>query len=93
MHPEDVEEMEQFFGRRAESRDWNRPDIDWDAIDSQLVSKRIIITNSKVNGAKLGALRLRNQYGINITPYRPCWYRDPRSRPTYTCSSVTASRW
>ena len=67
VHPEDVEEMEQFFGRRAESRDWNRPDIDWDAIDSQLVSKRIIITNSKVNGAKLGALRLRNQYGINIT--------------------------
>ena len=62
VHPEDVEEMEQFFGRRAESRDWNRPDIDWDAIDSQLVSKRIII-----NGAKLGALRLRNQYGINIT--------------------------
>ncbi len=34
VHPEDVEEMEQFFGRRAESRDWNRPDIDWDAIDS-----------------------------------------------------------
>ena len=67
VHPEDVEEMEEFFGRRAESRDWNRPDIDWDAIDSQLVSKRIIITNSKVNGAKLGALRLRNQYGINIT--------------------------
>jgi len=53
--------------RGDKSRDWNRPDIDWDAIDSQLVSKRIIITNSKVNGAKLGALRLRNQYGINIT--------------------------
>ena len=67
IHPEDLEEMEAFFGKRAESRDWNRPDIDWDAIDSQLISKRLIITNSKVNGAKLGALRLRNQYGINIT--------------------------
>lgn len=67
IHPEDLEEFVAFFGRRAESRDWNRPDIDWDAIDSQLISKRIIITNSRVNGAKLGALRLRNQYGINIT--------------------------
>ena len=67
IHPEDLEEFISFFGQRAESRDWNRPDIDWDAIDSQLISKRIIITNSRVNGAKLGALRLRNQYGINIT--------------------------
>lgn len=67
IHPEDLEEFVTFFGKRAESRDWNRPDIDWDAIDSQLISKRIIITNSRVNGAKLGALRLRNQYGINIT--------------------------
>lgn len=67
IHREDLDTLEVFFGRRAESRDWNQPDIDWDAIDSQLISKRIIITNSKVNGAKLGTLRLRNQYGINIT--------------------------
>ena len=67
IHKDDLPILETFFGHRAESRDWNRPDIDWDAIDAQLISKRIIITNSKVNGVKLGALRLRNQYGINIT--------------------------
>ena len=59
--------LEAFFGRRSESRDWNRPDIDWDAIDAQLITKRLIITNGKINGIKLGALRLRNEYGINIT--------------------------
>lgn len=67
IHEEDLPVLEAFFGRRAESRDWNRPDIDWDAIDAQLITKRLIITNSRINGIKLGALRLRNEYGINIT--------------------------
>ena len=67
IHEEDLGVLEAFFGRRSESRDWNRPDIDWDAIDAQLITKRLIITNSKINGIKLGALRLRNEYGINIT--------------------------
>ena len=67
IHEEDLSVLEAFFGRRSESRDWNRPDIDWDAIDAQLITKRLIITNGKINGIKLGALRLRNEYGINIT--------------------------
>lgn len=67
IHEEDLDVLEAFFGRRSESRDWNRPDIDWDAIDAQLITKRLIITNGKINGIKLGALRLRNEYGINIT--------------------------
>ncbi len=67
IHEEDLGVLEAFFGRRSESRDWNRPDIDWDAIDAQLITKRLIITNGKINGIKLGALRLRNEYGINIT--------------------------
>ena len=67
IHEEDLGVLEAFFGRRSESRDWNRPDIDWDAIDAQLITKRLNITNGKINGIKLGALRLRNEYGINIT--------------------------
>ena len=67
IHEEDLGVLEAFFGHRSESRDWNRPDIDWDAIDAQLITKRLIITNGKINGIKLGALRLRNEYGINIT--------------------------
>lgn len=62
----DVESLTMFFGEQ-ESVDWNKEDIDWNAIDSQLISQRIVITRSEINGKKLGALRLRNHYGINIT--------------------------
>ncbi|MBQ5727091.1 MAG: putative transporter [Alistipes sp.] len=34
---------------------------------TQLVSRRIVITKSNVNGKKLSDLRLRTKYGINIT--------------------------
>lgn len=64
---EDVDTLTQYFGKREEGKDWNRPDINWDAIDDNLVSKRLIITNPDLNGAKLGSLKLRNKYGINIT--------------------------
>lgn len=66
-HQEDAEELEHFFGKRDDRQDWNRPDINWDAIDARLNSKRIIITNPKLNGVKLGALKLRNKFGLNIT--------------------------
>lgn len=63
----DVENIKILFGEQ-ENVDWNKEDIDWNRIDnSQLVSRRIIVTRSKVNGVKLGTLRLRNLYGINIT--------------------------
>lgn len=63
----DIEHIKVLFGEQ-ENVDWNKEDIDWNHIDnSQLVSRRIIITNSKINGEKLGSLKLRNTYGINIT--------------------------
>ncbi len=66
-HQEDAEELGIFFGKRDDQQDWNRPDINWDAIDARLNSKRIIITNPKLNGVKLGTLKLRNKYSLNIT--------------------------
>lgn len=63
----DTEAIKLLLGEQ-ENVDWNKEDIDWNHIDnSQLVSRRIIVTKSKVNGVKLGALRLRNTYDINIT--------------------------
>ena len=55
-----------LFGEQ-ENRDWNKEDIDWNAIDSQLISKHVIISRPEINGKKLGSLRLRNSYGINIS--------------------------
>ena len=55
-----------LFGEQ-EQKDWNKEDIDWNAIDSSLVSKHVIVSRSEINGRRLGSLRLRNSYGINIT--------------------------
>ncbi|GHU57191.1 putative transporter [Bacteroidia bacterium] len=63
---EDVEGIAALFGEQ-EDVDWNKDGIDWNAIDSHLISRRIVVTQSRCNGVKLGSLRLRNLYGINIT--------------------------
>lgn len=55
-----------LFGEQ-EHTDWNKEDIDWNAIDSQLISQRIVVTRPELNGKKLGSLHLRNHYGINIS--------------------------
>ncbi len=62
----DEEAMKILFGEE-ENIDWNKKDIDWNAIDSQLISQQIVVTRAEINGKKLGTLRLRNNYGINIT--------------------------
>ena len=58
--------MTVLFGEQ-EHTDWNKEDIDWNAIDSQLISQRIVVTRPELNGKTLGALHLRNSYGINIS--------------------------
>jgi AspT/YidE/YbjL antiporter-like protein len=55
-----------LFGQQ-ENTDWNKEDIDWNAIDNQLMSQGILITRPELNGKRLGSLRLRNKYGINIS--------------------------
>jgi AspT/YidE/YbjL antiporter-like protein len=62
----DVEKIKTLFGHK-EDVDWNKKGIDWNAIDSQLVSRKVLVTKPEHNGVKLGDLRLRNSYGINIT--------------------------
>lgn len=55
-----------LFGEQ-ESTDYNSSDIDWNAIDSTLISKHLFVTKPEINGKRLGSLRLRNSYGINIS--------------------------
>lgn len=64
--PDDVQALELLFGERVQ-KDWNTHDIDWNALDSQLISRSIIVTRPEINGRKLSSLRLRNLYGINIS--------------------------
>ena len=55
-----------LFGEQ-EAIDWNKEDIDWNAIDSTLISRHLVVSRPEINGKRLGALKLRNSYGINIT--------------------------
>ena len=62
----DVQKLTELFGPQ-ENVDWNKKGIDWNAIDNQLISRKILVTKPGINGTKLGDLRLRNSFGINIT--------------------------
>lgn len=62
----DVKALTVLFGEQ-EQTDWNTDDIDWNAIDSSLISRHIVVSRPEINGKRLGSLRLRNSYGINIS--------------------------
>jgi putative transport protein len=55
----DLQAVIAFFGKRIE--------MDWDKIPSDLVSRRILLTKTDVNGKTLGSLHLRKLYGVNVT--------------------------
>lgn len=63
---DDIHTFGKMFGHE-ESTDWNRPDIDWNIIDKNLVSRFLRVTRPEVIGIDLGSLKLRNKYGVNIT--------------------------
>lgn len=63
---DDVPRLTILFGT-SEPEDLTKRDIDWNAIDSQLTSKDIVITRPEINGKRIELLRLRNHYGVNIS--------------------------
>ena len=64
--PGEADALRLIFGEQ-ETKDWNTENIDWNSVDSQLISQRILVTRPEINGKKLSQLRLRNTYGINIS--------------------------
>lgn len=58
---DDAEAIIAFIGKRIEV-DWEHQDI-----NSPLVSRRILVTQSKVNGKSLGQLHFSSIYGVNVT--------------------------
>lgn len=61
-----ITQLTVFFGRRDET-DWNKKNIDWNALDAKLISQSILVTRSEINGRHLGSLSLRNRYGVNVS--------------------------
>ena len=62
----EIPKLTVLFGEQQKT-DWNKKGIDWTTLDSQLTSQDILITRPDINGKKIGSLRLRNHYGVNIS--------------------------
>lgn len=63
---DEVAKLMVLFGEKSE-RDWNKPDINWDSLDKNLVSRTITISKPQFNGRRLGSLKLRKLYVVNIS--------------------------
>lgn len=64
--PKQMQMLTFLFGS-VDSTDWNKSNIDWNAIDSKLISQRILITKGGINGRHLGSLHLRNRFGVTVS--------------------------
>lgn len=63
---DELPELRIIFGHQ-EDTDYNADDIDWNALDSNVVSRHVVVSRPEINGKRLGSLRLRNSYDINIS--------------------------
>lgn len=63
---DEVQGMEILFGQKVK-RDWNRDQIDWNHIDSNIESRIVVISQPMLNGKRLGQLHLRDAYGVNVS--------------------------
>ena len=61
-NPEDKEAMLAFLGKEIDMLE-----DEWGEFEGKLVSRRIVVTRSAINGKRFSDLRLRTKYGINIT--------------------------
>ena len=63
---DEVPVIDILFGKHVE-KDWNRDKIDWNAIDSTVESRVIVMTRTKLNSKTLGSLHMRETYGVNVS--------------------------
>lgn len=56
---EDAKAITAFIGKEIQ--------VDWEKQDMPMVSRRILVTKSEVNGKKLGSMHFRSMYGVNVT--------------------------
>ena len=70
----DEEALTAFIGPKIE--------MDWEAIQAPVVSRSILVSKEEYNGRKLGSMRLRMGYRLNVSTCLPA--------PTSPCKWVTA---
>lgn len=57
--PIDIEAITAFFGKPIE--------VEWEQLNKELISRRILITKPELNGKTLAQLKIRNNFGASIT--------------------------
>ena len=57
--PIDMEAIKAFFGKPI--------DMEWEQLNKELVSRRILITKPELNGKTLSQLKIRNNFGASVT--------------------------
>lgn len=58
-NPKDIEAISAFFGKQV--------DMEWEQLNTNLISRRILITKPNLNGKTLSQLRIRNNFDASIT--------------------------
>ena len=58
-NPIDIEAITVFFGKQVE--------VEWEQVSKNLITRRILITKPELNGKTLSQLKIRNNFGANIT--------------------------
>ena len=58
-NPIDIEAISVFFGKQIE--------MEWEQLNKNLISRRILITKPELNGKMLSQLKIRNNFGASIT--------------------------
>ncbi len=58
--------LEMLFGKRLEE-DWNKEEVDWNAIDTKVESRVVVLTRPMLNGKTLGSLQLRHSHRVNVS--------------------------
>lgn len=58
-NPKDMEPITALFGEPTE--------VDWERCDTQMVDRKIIVTRPDINGKTLSQLRIRSNFGANVT--------------------------
>ena len=61
-----VNTLTTLFGEHEE-QDWNKDNIDWNAIDAHLISRHVLITRPSINGKRLRDLNLRLLHGVTVS--------------------------
>lgn len=56
---DDAEAIVAFVGKRIS--------VDWEHQDTPMVSRRILVTQSNINGKTVGSLHFSSMYGVNVT--------------------------